>query len=155
MAKDGKGKKNKGGKSAIPKEIGGVKVPKKLRKLGGKAVKAASDPVVSEVVAGALLAAAAALREGKDPKSALGAGFKGGVQTAKDGARQEAGRLSDALKGLAIDIAKRTFESIKEQNARAPEAPHVAAEVPQADAPESPPQPDPKPRRKAPAERMN
>jgi hypothetical protein len=59
MAKDGKNKK-KGGKARIPKEIGGVKVPKKLRKLGGKAVKAASDPVVSEVVAGALLAAAEA-----------------------------------------------------------------------------------------------
>jgi hypothetical protein len=125
-----------------------VKVPKKLRKLGGKAVKAASDPVVSEVVAGALLAAAAALREGKDPKSAVGAAFKGGVQTAKDGARQEAGLLSDALKGLAMDIAKRTFETIKEQNARPAEAPQVVAEVPQAPPPDSPP----RSRRKAPAE---
>ncbi|HEY0148389.1 MAG TPA: hypothetical protein VGB70_05235 [Allosphingosinicella sp.] len=148
MAKDGKNKK-KGGKARIPKEIGGVKVPKKLRKLGGKAVKAASDPVVSEVVAGALLAAAAALREGKDPKAALGAGFKGGVATAKSGARQEAGRLSDALKGLALDIAKKTFESIKEQNARPAEAPHAAAaEVPQAPAPEAPEAPA-RPRRKS------
>jgi hypothetical protein len=125
MAKDGKGKKAKGdkdgksGNAKVPKKISGVKVPKQLRKLGNQAVKAAKDPVVSEIVAGALLAAAAALREGKDPKSAVGAAFKGGVKSVGKGARQEGGRLSDGLKMLALDLAKRTLDGMGEKKGRA------------------------------------
>ena len=51
MAKDKKSKK------------AGDKLPKKLRKLGAKAAKLAEQPVVSEIVAAALLSAAAALRD--------------------------------------------------------------------------------------------
>jgi hypothetical protein len=113
VAKDGKGKKGK--KTKVPKEIGGVKVPKKLRKLGNQAAKAVRDPAVTEVVAGALLAAAAALREGKDPKTVVGAAVKSGFT----GASSSGGtRLSDSLKLLAMDFAKRTLDGIGDKAKR-------------------------------------
>ena len=151
MAKDGKAKKVKGdkegksGKAKVPKRISGIKVPKQLRKLGNQAVKAAKDPIVSEVVAGALLAAAAALREGKDPKSAVGAALKSGVKGVGKGARQEGGRLSDGLKMLALDLAKRTLDGIRDKKARAAEegpAAPASAEVRPAPTPKpkAPPQ---------------
>jgi hypothetical protein len=146
VAKDGKAKKGKKGK--VPKEIGGVKVPKKLRKLGNQAVKAAKDPAVTEVVAGALLAAAAALREGKDPKTVVGAAVKSGF---KGAASSDGSRLSDSLKLLAMDFAKRTLDGIgenkgRDDDARAPAA--AAGEV------RGEPAPEPRPARKpkAPAE---
>jgi hypothetical protein len=140
MAKDGKGKKDK--KNKVPKEIGGVKVPKKLRKLGNEAAKLAREPVVAEVVAGALLAAAAALREGKDPKGTIGAALKGGAKSAVGGGKGKAGsegggdgvRLSDSLKLMALDFARRALEP-REKNGEAPHADAPAApqvsEVPQ------------------------
>lgn len=125
MAKD-KDKKDKKAKLKIPKQVAGVKVPKKLRKLGDQAVKVAKDPVVSEAVAGALLAAAAALREGKDPRSALGAAVKQGLKGGGT-ARQETGRLSDGLKLLALDLARRALDGSarKREPEGAAEAPHV------------------------------
>jgi hypothetical protein len=136
VAKDGKAKKGK--KAKVPKEIGGVKVPKKLRKLGNQAVKAVKDPAVSEVVAGALLAAAAALREGKDPKTVVGAAVKSGF---KGAASTGGSRLSDSLKLLAMDFAKRTLDGIsekKEQDDNAPAPAAGAGEVRADPAPEPP-----------------
>jgi hypothetical protein len=104
MAKDGKKK------AKIPKQVAGIKVPKKLRKAGNKAVKLAQDPIVGEVVAAALLSAAAALREGTGPKDAPGAAAKESVE----GARQQAGALGDSLKSLALDLARRTLEGIED-----------------------------------------
>lgn len=124
MAKDGKKKEKGKAKAKLPKEVGGVKVPKRLRKIGDRAVKAASNPVVSEVVAGALLAAAAALRQGKDPKTGSGAGAQGAAGGGGRGGRgagedvaevkRQAVRLSDSLKVLAIDLARRTLEGIED-----------------------------------------
>jgi hypothetical protein len=163
VAKDGKGKKNKGGKDKVPKEFGGVKVPKKLRKLGTQAAKAVKDPAVTEVVAGALLAAAAALREGKDPKTVVGAAMKNGFKSATAGAGNAGGpRLSDSLKLLAMDLAKRTLDGIGEKKAqRAADAPHEAAPAPAPAAgagevradpvPQAPPQPRAPRKSKAPA----
>ena len=133
MAKDGKSK-NGGGKSGggaklkVPKAVGGVKLPKPLRKLGNKAVKAAKNPVVSEVVAGAMLAAAAALREGKDPKAAVKAGAAGA-----DEVKRQAGRLSDSLRALAIDIARRTLEGLEQRGSAT--AGNAGSEEPRGDDP--------------------
>jgi hypothetical protein len=146
VAKDGKGKKGK--KTKVPKEIGGVKVPKKLRKLGNKAAKAVMDPAVTEVVAGALLAAAAALREGKDPKTAVGAAVKSGFK----GAASSGGtRLSDSLKLLAMDFASRTLEGMGEKKERADTAPAPAAGAGEVRA-EAAPEPSPARKHKASAE---
>jgi hypothetical protein len=135
-----KKKKNKAAKAdkalniETPKIIAGVKVPKKLRKLGDQAVKAARNPVVSEVVAGALLAAAAALREGKDPKTRVGAATGDAARNAADGVRKEAGRLSDSLKLMALDLARHTLDAIEEQKRKPAPAPHLRSEAAGADA---------------------
>ena len=113
MAKDGK-KKNK-----IPKQVAGIKVPKKLRKAGNRAVKLAQDPVVGEVVAAALLSAAAALREGAGPER------KGSQPAADQGAeevRRQATALGDSLKGLALDFARRALEGLSDSERAKTEA---------------------------------
>ncbi|HZG08947.1 MAG TPA: hypothetical protein VEZ70_08205 [Allosphingosinicella sp.] len=132
MAKKKKNKAAKADKALnmeTPKTIAGVKVPKKLRKLGDQAVKAAKNPVVSEVVAGALLAAAAALRQGKDPKTRLGAATGDAAGNGPDGVRKEVGRLSDSLKLMALDLARHTLDAIEEQKRKpAATAPHLGDE---------------------------
>jgi hypothetical protein len=149
VAKDGKGKKDKAKKAKVAKELGGTKVPKKLRKLGDQAVKLAKEPVVAEVVAGALLAAAAALREGKDPRGTVGAALKGGMKTAAGGGRKKSEgqadggvRLSDSLKLMALDFARRALEPKADTRAKGdarqdaetaqPAQPAAPGEVPQA-----------------------
>lgn len=86
MAK-GKDKKDKAGK--LPKRIGGVKVPKELRKSGAKMVDALSHPLLADVAAAALLAAAAALRDDETLRATA----------AK--ARDDAGKSLRALSGEA------------------------------------------------------
>jgi hypothetical protein len=149
VAKDGKGKKAKGDKAGakklkVPKEVSGVKVPKKLRKLGDQAVKLAKEPVVAEVVAGALLAAAAALREGKDPRGTAGAAFKGGMKMAAGGKNKAkgaaaaavgGGRLSDSLKLIALDFARRALEPRDDGGEDGANAPRAADSAPAAKAP--------------------
>lgn len=48
-----------------PKRIAGVKVPKRMRKSLGKTARILQHPVVADLVAAALLSAAAAIRENK------------------------------------------------------------------------------------------
>ena len=111
MAKDGKkkdAKKRTAGKAnPIPKEFGGIKVPKELRKAGKKAIELVKDPVVSEVVAAALLSAAAALRapagDKNGPSQATG-------RSARPGPNPNP--IGDTLKGLAVDLARRTIEGV-------------------------------------------
>ena len=111
MAKDGKKKdakkKTAGSANPIPKEFGGIKVPKELRKAGKKAIELVKDPVVSEVVAAALLSAAAALRapagDKNGPSHATGRGTR---------PRPDANPIGDTLKGLAVDLARRTIEGV-------------------------------------------
>lgn len=51
----------KGKKAKLPKKIGGLKLPKELRKAGGKLAKVAASPAGRELIAAGLgLAAAAA-----------------------------------------------------------------------------------------------
>ena len=105
MAK-GDGKKDRKDRIKIPKRIAGVKVSKAVRKAGKSALKLAEKPAVSETVAAALLAAAAALR---DPPTT-----KRGARAAADAAGeagQEAIRLGDSLRRLALDMARRTLDA--------------------------------------------
>jgi urease accessory protein UreF len=100
-----KGDKKKS-KTKIPKEVGGVKVSKSLRKAGNKALKLASEPAVSETVAAALLAAAAALRDpARTKRNAAAAADTAGA------ASQEALKMGDTLRKLAIDMARRTLDA--------------------------------------------
>src|SRR5688500_16600636 len=106
MAKGDKKAKKSKDKVKLPKRIGGVKVPKAVRQAGKTALKLAEQPVVSETVAAALLAAAAALRDPPATKRAASA-----AADAAGEAGQEAIRLSDSLRRLAIETARRTLEA--------------------------------------------
>jgi hypothetical protein len=91
-----------------PKAAVRARVGVGLGKVGRKAMKLAGEPVVSEVVAAAMLAAAAALRDGgKSGKSG-----KGGVA-------REVNKLGDALRALAIDVARQTLDALEERSAPA------------------------------------
>ena len=104
MAK-GEGKKSKD-KIKVPKRIAGVKVSKAVRKAGKSALKLAESPAVSETVAAALLAAAAALRDPPTTKR----GARAAVDSAAE-AGEEAIRLGDSLRRLALDMARRTLDA--------------------------------------------
>jgi hypothetical protein len=104
-----KGKKDKAAKGEAGKggkDRSSVKIPKPLRKAGKEALKLAREPVVTEIVAAALLSAAAALR---GDKAAAKAG-KAGVDAAADAGRR-ANKIGDSLRTLAIDLAKRTLDN--------------------------------------------
>jgi len=116
MAKsDKKAKKDKAG-IKVPKRIAGVKVSKAIRKAGRQALKVAEQPAVSEVVAAALLAAAAALRDPPATKRAAGAAADSAGE-----AGQEAIKLGDSLRKLAIDMARRTLDAWESPDSRRPE----------------------------------
>ncbi len=103
-------KKAKTGKDKVkikmPKEIGGVRMPKAVRQAGMKALKLAEQPAVSELVAAALLAAAAALRDPPTTRRAADAA----AGTAGD-ASKAALKLGDSLRNMAIDMARRTLDA--------------------------------------------
>lgn len=96
-------------KTKMPKKVGGVKIPKEVRKAGDKALKlAAEHPVISDIVAAGLLAAAAALtgdkklritaRElGEDVKETASAS-SGKASRAKAAAKAAAGAAAKALR---------------------------------------------------------
>ncbi|GAA4756448.1 hypothetical protein GCM10023264_25100 [Sphingomonas daechungensis] len=73
----------------LPKRIGGVKIPKKLRKRGGQVYAFLENPLVSSIVAAALLAAADSLS--KKPK----------VKKAK----QAAADTAEAAQSNVVDFA--------------------------------------------------
>lgn len=100
----GKGKDKKKGKAK--KEESGVKIPKPLRKAGKEALKLAKEPAVAEIVATALLSAAAALRGDK----AVAKASKEGGEAAADAGRQ-ASKIGDSLRVLALDLARRTLDN--------------------------------------------
>lgn len=58
--------------SKLPKTIAGVKVPKQLRKSGGRAVAALKHPLVADLAAAALISAAAALKGNQRVRAAAG-----------------------------------------------------------------------------------
>ncbi len=96
-----KQKKAKSGKAAkaeapkLPKRIAGIKVPKELREPGGKLLEAVRHPLVMDVAAAALMAAAAGLRKGGP-----GAGADAGVATPKPAADLGALLTATALEGV-------------------------------------------------------
>ncbi|HEX8239046.1 MAG TPA: hypothetical protein VF574_04820 [Allosphingosinicella sp.] len=106
MAKGDKKSKKSKDKIKVPKRIAGVKVSKAVRQAGKTALKLAEQPAVSETVAAALLAAAAALRDPPATRRAAGA-----AAGAAGEAGQEALKLGDSLRRMAIDMARRTLDA--------------------------------------------
>jgi hypothetical protein len=117
MAKGKKDKKHKKakaeqaaqGQSADGVTNGSIKLPKSLRKAGEKAIELASQPMVSEIVAAALLSAAAALRSNKHVARVASAAGEEGLAAAGEASKQ-ASKMGDAMRDLAIDLARRTLD---------------------------------------------
>lgn len=84
-------------KAKLPKKVGGVKIPKELR---GAAAAIAAHPVISDIVAAGLIAAAAALTEGKDVRKAAKAVGEGADEAAADATRQ-ASKAKKVVKAAA------------------------------------------------------
>ena len=114
----GKGKKDKKKSKKAEKSAdrnigagsGAIKLPKQLLKAGNLAMDLARQPVVSEVVAAALLSAAAALRADKKVAGAAGAVGAEAAGAASEASKQ-ASKMGDALRELAIDMARRTLDN--------------------------------------------
>ena len=104
MAKDKKTKKAKTG----GKRVAGVKVPKELR---SAAAKIADHPVISDVIAAGLLAAAAALTETKAGKRALNATAEG-AEGAADTTAREVNRIKRAAKAAAGAMGNKIIEEV-------------------------------------------
>jgi len=65
----------------LPKKVGGVKVPKQLRKTAKGALEIAQNPVARELVSAALVAGAAALTKRKVEKPASSSAGPAGQET--------------------------------------------------------------------------
>ena len=120
MAKGDKKAKKSKDKVKLPKRIGGLKVPKAVRQAGKSALKLAEQPAVSEAVAAALLAAAAALRDPPATRRAAGA-----AAGAAGEAGQEAIKLGDSLRRMAIDMARRTLDAWETADSKPAPAPNA------------------------------
>lgn len=91
----------------LPKRIAGVKVPKSVRSGGEKLVDALSHPLIADIAAAALLAAAAALRDDK--------GVRRSAAKAKDGAEKgvkELGREASVLRSSLAGLAEAASASV-------------------------------------------
>jgi hypothetical protein len=110
MAKGKKDKKNKGRNESVGASDSGAKISKKLRKAGNKALNLAREPMVSEIVAAALLSAAAALRDNKKVTRAASAAGAEALDGSLEAGKQ-ATKVGDALRGLALDLARRTLDN--------------------------------------------
>ena len=105
MAKD---KKKAKGKKAKAAKAG--KVEKKFRKATERAAKLAANPIVAEITAAALLAAAAAVR---NPDKARAVARAAGDELSA--AARTATRQGGAFWQLAVDIARRSVDSLAEE----------------------------------------
>ena len=99
MAKDKKKAKGKKAKTANP--------GKKFRKATERAAKLAANPIVAEIVAAALIAAAAAVR---NPDKARSVAKAAGDELS--GAAKTVTRQGGAFWSLAVDIARRSVEAL-------------------------------------------
>lgn len=105
-------KKKKKANAKLPKTIAGVKVPKELRKAAGQAAKLAEHPVVSDIVAAGLLAAAASLMETKTVAKAAGAVGEG-AEDAADEAARNVGRAKAAVSAAAGAMGREIVKTAK------------------------------------------
>jgi hypothetical protein len=110
MAKD-KRKKKEAKKSAG--KAGPDKMKKVVKKATKKAAKIAQNPIVAEVVAATLVAAAAAIRNPKKAREiALAAGDEIG------GAAKTATGQGGAFWQLAMDVARRSVDALAEDQGK-------------------------------------
>ncbi len=126
-------------KIKVPKQIAGVKVPKKVRKAGNKALELADHPAALELAAAALSAAAAALQsQGRKRRvqdvtphlAQLARAETNGDGEGADRSREAASRLGDIVKAAALEGARRLLDNVAK--------PKPAAAAQAASAPDKP-----------------
>jgi hypothetical protein len=128
-------------KVKIPKRVGGVKIPKKVRKRANKAIGNVNNAAVRELASAAIGAAAGARRVRARVRFADdGPDLDGGVSV-----RIDADKFGEAFRAAAIDGFRRFLEGFEEglREATIPEPP------------EAPPAPKPpaKPKKRKPSAR--
>lgn len=117
-------KKDKKG-SVLPKIVAGVKMPKALRKQGHHLAALARHPLAADIIAAALVAIAAHLRD--DPK----------VKKAAAKVTEAAG---DTAEQVTAEVAKAATK-VKKAAAKAVDTPAKKAAAPKKKAPPPPPRP--------------
>lgn len=80
----------------LPKKVGGVKVPKQLRKTARTAIELAQNPLAREIVSAAVVAGVAALAKGKTGKA---------VKAASAAAPETADKLADLGSLISQSVA--------------------------------------------------
>lgn len=93
-------------KAKLPKKVGGVKLPKQLRKSAKTALEIAQNPIAREVVSAALVAGAAALARRKAEKATPAAEAKG-TTTATDLGNLIAQGVAAFVGGLGKPVEKK------------------------------------------------
>ncbi len=121
------GKKHK---KKLPKEIGGVKIPRKLRKKGGKLLAALDTPVGRELAVAGLMAAAVAISKRKaahaaapheqEPGSAAAEPARAEEKTRRNDAHEAGAQFANAAAGVAAAALDRWLKG-----RRAPEPPRT------------------------------
>ena len=94
----------------LPRKVAGVKIPKKLRKAGSAAMDLAQQPIVGELVAAALTAAAASLmKETKAGKAARREAAEATSETVR-----EASAVGTAVKQVLLEAARELLAGFAE-----------------------------------------
>lgn len=117
MAKNGGKKKKAKRAERADKTDSGAKLKSKVAKavVGAKSAagKLSENPLVAEVVAAALVATAAAL---KDPKKARK--LADNARSDLEDAAKEGGRKTSAFWQLALDVARRSIDALEQDGPR-------------------------------------
>lgn len=122
MAKDKKSKSHKaaargakvpqkGKPTKLPKEIGGIAIPKTLRKEGGALVDLMRHPLVAELVTAGLAALTIAVRDSGKPKSVE----PDGDEAPKSAAPKSAIDFGQGAAILGTMIAAKAIEGLKKR----------------------------------------
>jgi hypothetical protein len=107
------GKKKKGGESKAKAAPAAAKVSKIAKVAAEKAADLASNPVVAEIVAATLVAAAAAIR---DPKKARQIAEAAGNELETAG--KTASKGGEAMWQLALDVGRKSLEALGNEGAK-------------------------------------
>jgi hypothetical protein len=97
-------------KVKIPKRVGGVKIPKKVRKKANKAIEMADSPAIRELAAAAIGAAAGTRRTSRGERDESA----GEPLSAAATIRIDANRFGEAFRNAALDGFRRFLEGFEE-----------------------------------------
>lgn len=121
----------------IPKKIAGVKLPKQVRKRAKKAIKVGAGPVVREIAAAAIGAAAKA-DGARQAGEAIARRFEGRARIGIDG-----DKIAEAFRSAAIDGLRSFLEGLEEGLKAADRQPEPPARPKAPKQPKKPKKPKP------------